>query len=134
MCGMNAVNWKSNNGGYMASLWLFFKFAQFSLMLFGGGYMIVPLLVQTFVEEKSLLSLDEFGNLMAIAQMTPGAVSMNAATFVGYLENHVVGSIMASLGLIFPTLFLSMLAIALLNIGKTRIFLQVFFVARDWPR
>ncbi len=102
----------------MINVWLFLQFAKFSLMLFGGGYMIVPLLVQIFVEEKSLLTLDKFGNLMAIAQMTPGAVSMNAATYIGFLENKILGSIAASLGLIFPTLFLGMIAISLLNKWK----------------
>ncbi len=115
----------------MISFWLFLTFAQFSLMLFGGGYMIVPFLVQTYVEEKHLLTLDEFGNLMAIAQMTPGAVSMNAATYIGYLENSFIGSIAASLGLVFPTLFLSMLAISLLNKWKnTQIFTGVLRGAR----
>ncbi len=110
----------------MISIWLFFTFAKFSLMLFGGGYMIVPFLMQTFVEEKHLLSLDEFGNLIAIAQMTPGAVSMNAATYIGFLENHMLGSMAASLGLVFPTLFLAMIAIALLNKWKnTQIFTGV---------
>ena len=102
----------------MLNLWIFSTFAKFSLMLFGGGYMIVPFLVQTFVEEKQLLTLDAFGNLMSVAQMTPGAVSMNAATYIGFIENGWTGSLVASLGLIFPTLFLGLTAGGLLNKWK----------------
>ncbi len=104
----------------MTNIWLFFKFVQFSVMLFGGGYMIIPFLMTTFVEERHVLTLNEFGNLVAIAQMTPGAVSMNAATYIGFIENGVWGALSASFGLIFPTLFLSLLAVSLLNKWKEK--------------
>lgn len=108
----------------MLNLWLFGTFAKFSLMLFGGGYMIVPFLMQTFVEEEHILTLDTFGNLMAIAQMTPGAISMNSSTYIGYIENGWSGAISASLGLIFPTVFLGLLAGTLLNKWKNTAVLE----------
>lgn len=104
----------------MINLWLFFKFAQFSVMLFGGGYMIIPFLMTTFVEERQVLTLNEFGNLVAIAQMTPGAVSMNASTYIGFLENGFWGALSASLGLICPTIFLSLTAVLMLNKWKDK--------------
>lgn len=82
--------------------------------------MIIPFLMTTFVEERHVLTLNEFGNLVAIAQMTPGAVSMNAATYIGFIENGVWGALSASFGLIFPTLFLSLLAVSLLNKWKEK--------------
>lgn len=99
----------------MTSLTLFFLFARFSLVLFGGGYMIIPFLMQTFVTDYKILTLTEFGNLISVSQVTPGPVSLNAATYVGYLTGGVKGVLSASLGLVLPTVGLSLLAIILMR-------------------
>ncbi|MBE6455568.1 MAG: chromate transporter [Alphaproteobacteria bacterium] len=99
----------------MINLWLFYQFARFSIVLFGGGYMIVPMLNHIFVDIHPLLSVEQFGNLLSIAQMTPGPISLNAATYVGFLENGVLGALFASFGLVAPTIILSLTAIALIQ-------------------
>ena len=99
----------------MSLIHLFFQFAQYGLLCFGGGYMIIPLLYADFVMKTSFFTPQEFGNLLSISQMTPGAVSINTATYVGYLEQGIFGGIIASLGLCFPTFVLAATALYTLN-------------------
>ncbi len=92
-------------------LLLFREFAQFSLLCFGGGYMLIPLLIKEFVEKQQVLTLAEFGNLLAIAQTTPGPVGINSATYVGYLAGGVPGAAAATAGMVVPTMILGCLAV-----------------------
>lgn len=95
----------------MLSLILFWQFAKFSMICFGGGYMLIPLLISTFVGDQKLLTMAEFGNLLAVAQITPGPVGINAATYVGYLEAGVSGAAAATVGMVVPTLILGCAAV-----------------------
>ena len=90
---------------------LFFQFCKFSVLCFGGGYMLIPLLIKEFVEKQQVLTLAEFGNLLAIAQTTPGPVGINSATYVGYLAEGVPGAAAATAGMVVPTLILGCLAV-----------------------
>lgn len=83
---------------------LFLLFARFDLLCFGGGYVLVPLLIEQFVQNDGILTMEQFGNLLAIAQVTPGPVGLNSATYVGYVHHGVAGAFSATLGLIVPTL------------------------------
>lgn len=56
----------------MSILSLFWTFFQFGLVSFGGGYVLVPLLIAEFVNRRGIISMDAFGNLVSIAQVTPG--------------------------------------------------------------
>lgn len=94
----------------MINLMLFISFMKFSVLCFGGGYVIIPMLYSEYVEKTPVFSVAEFGNLLSISQITPGAVSMNSATYVGYLQNGFGGALFASIGLIVPTLILSTIA------------------------
>lgn len=88
---------------------LFWLFAKFGLLCFGGGFVIVPLYVEEFVGEGARmlqLSNEEFGNLMAITQITPGPVSVNAATFFGFRAASFPGAVAATAGLLLPSYFL----------------------------
>ena len=88
------------------SLWTFLKFGCIAI---GGGFPLVPFYFQAFVgPEAPLLNLtpEDFSNLMALTQMTPGPVSLNAATFFGYRMNGVFGSVVASAALLTPSYFL----------------------------
>lgn len=115
----------------MIDLWLFGIFAKFSVILFGGGYMIVPILMQTFVDEKHLLSLEAFGNLISVTQMIPGAISLNAAAYLGFMENGITGALSATFGLIIPTIFLGLIAGKLMDKWKnTTIFKGIMRGAR----
>ena len=108
----------------MSSLFLFCQFAKFSVVLFGGGYMIIPLLMTTFVEENPVFSLDAFGNLLVLSQITPGAVSLNTATWIGFTQRGIIGALAASLGLVLPTVFLSFCAITVLDRLEKTLFMQ----------
>ena len=100
---------------------VFFTFAQFGLLCFGGGNVLVPIYVRTFVGPAApLLQLtpDHFGNLLAVTQMTPGPISVNAATFFGYKLGGALGSFVATAGLLFPSFIL--LVLALRSLSKWR--------------
>lgn len=99
----------------MNSFLLMITFAKFGLLCFGGGYMIIPMLLHTFVEKTGILTLEIFGNLISLSQITPGPVSINAATYVGYLSNGILGGIFASIGLVLPGIFLAFLAVRFLQ-------------------
>ena len=89
---------------------LFLVFAKFGCISFGGGFVLVPILIAEMVEKRQVISMDVFGNLVSIAQVTPGPIGINSATYIGYLQGGVPGGIIASLGLIFPSLVLGPLA------------------------
>lgn len=108
----------------MTILMLMITFAKFGLLCFGGGYMIIPMLLHTFVEEKAILSLESYGNLISLAQITPGPVSINAATYVGFLSNGIWGGIFASIGLILPGLFLAYFTVRFLQKFKGTFFVN----------
>ncbi len=88
------------------SFWTFLKFGCIAI---GGGFPLVPFYFHAFVgPEAPLLNLtpEDFSNLMALTQMTPGPVSLNAATFFGFRLNGVLGSVVASAALLTPSYIL----------------------------
>ena len=97
---------------------LFFQFCKFSVLCFGGGYMLIPLLTAEFVDKEQVLTMSEFGNLLSVAQVTPGPVGLNTATYVGYVNEGFFGSLAASLGLIAPTILIGCSAAAGINRWK----------------
>ena len=109
-------------GAYLLSLGaIFLTFAKFGLLSFGGGYVLVPIYIDEFVgPDAPFLQLPEheFGNLIAITQMTPGPISVNAATFFGTRIAGIPGSISATIGLILPSFFLMIFALRSLKRWK----------------
>ena len=97
---------------------LFFQFCKFSVLCFGGGYMLIPLLTAEFVDQEQVLTMSEFGNLLSVAQVTPGPVGLTTATYVGYVNEGFFGSLAASLGLIVPTILIGCSAAAGINRWK----------------
>ena len=89
---------------------LFLVFAKFGCISFGGGFVLVPILIAEMVEKRQVISMEVFGNLVSIAQVTPGPIGINSATYIGYLQGGIPGGVIASLGLIFPSLVLGPLA------------------------
>ena len=69
--------------------WTFFKIGAFT---FGGGYAMVALLQNEFVEEKKWLTKEEFLDMVAIAESTPGPVAVNSATYIGYKIEGAAGA------------------------------------------
>ena len=97
---------------------LFFQFCKFSVLCFGGGYMLIPLLTAEFVDQEQVLTMSEVGNLCSVAQVTPGPVGLNTATYVGYVNEGFFGSLAASMGLIVPTILIGCSAAAGINRWK----------------
>lgn len=106
---------------------VFWTFVKFGLLGFGGGFVLVPLYLQEFVGPSApLLRLapEEFSNLMALTQATPGPVSVNAATFFGYRMDGVFGGAVATAALLLPSFFLLAAALTGLEHWKRSRFVQ----------
>ena len=82
---------------------LFLTMLKIGLFTFGGGYAMIALLENEFVEKKKWLEKDEFLDVAAIAESTPGPIAINAATYIGYKNAGIIGSIMATLGICVPS-------------------------------
>lgn len=91
---------------------LFLTMLKIGLFTFGGGYAMIALLENEFVAKKKFLEKDEFLNMAAIAESTPGPIAINAATYIGYKNAGVIGSIIATLGICIPS-FVIIYAISL---------------------
>ena len=85
---------------------------KIGLFTFGGGYAMIALLENEFVAKKKWLEKDEFLDVAAIAESTPGPIAINAATYIGYKNSGVIGSIIATLGICIPS-FVIIYAISL---------------------
>ncbi len=86
-------------------LWmLFFTFAKVGVMMFGGGLAMLPILRRCVVEERGWITDQEMTDCYAIGQCTPGIIAVNTATFVGFKQRGVIGGILATLGIVFPSL------------------------------
>ena len=99
-------------GKIKGCLWLFLTMLKIGLFTFGGGYAMIALLENEFVEKKKWLEKDEFLDVAAIAESTPGPIAINAATYIGYKNAGIIGSIIATLGICIPS-FIIIYAISL---------------------
>lgn len=84
-------------------LTLFLSFFKIGAFTFGGGYAMLSLLENEFVEKKKWLTKDEFLDMVAIAESTPGPIAINSATFIGHKASGVLGSALATLGVVLPS-------------------------------
>ncbi len=106
---------------------LFLLFTKIAFFTFGGGYAMIPLFQSELVERCKLLSPEDFANMVALAQMTPGPVGMNAATYIGYqqgmawagIPGGIFGAALSTLGVMMPSLILMTLAAMFLTAFKT---------------
>ena len=76
---------------------------KIGLFTFGGGYAMIALLENEFVSKKKWIEKDAFLDIAAIAESTPGPIAINAATFIGYRNAGVFGSVIATLGICIPS-------------------------------
>lgn len=79
---------------------LFFGFFKVGLFSVGGGYAAIPLIQNQIVDEYHLMTLEEFADLITIAEMTPGPISINSSTFVGMRLAGIPGALICTLGCI----------------------------------
>ena len=83
---------------------LFLTFAKVGVMTFGGGVAMLPILEREVVQNKGWTTTDELTDYYAIGQCTPGIIAVNTATFIGNKTAGVLGGIIATLGIVFPSL------------------------------
>ena len=91
---------------------LFFTFFKIGLFTFGGGYAMIALLEEEFIQRRKWLDKDEFLDMAAIAEATPGPVAINSATYLGYKLAGVPGAATATVAVCLPS-FLIIYAISL---------------------
>lgn len=88
---------------------LFLSFIQVGLFSVGGGYAAIPLIQNQIVNIHGLMTLPEFADLVTIAEMTPGPISINSATFVGTKLAGLTGAIICSVGVVIPSFIICLL-------------------------
>ena len=96
-------------------LQLFLSFVKIGALTFGGGYAMLPMLTRELCENRGWVTNEELLDYYAIGQCTPGIISVNTATFVGYKRRGVPGAIFATLGIAFPSLVIITLIAGLLQ-------------------
>jgi len=89
--------------------WTFLKIGMFTI---GGGYAMIPLMEREIIARHGWLTAEGFLDIVAIAEATPGPLAINAATFIGYRLGGFFGSLLATLGVVTPSL------VTLLLLGK----------------
>lgn len=82
---------------------LLLTFMKIGLFTFGGGYAMISLIENNCVEKKKWITHDDMMNVTVIAESTPGPIAINCATFVGYRQAGLIGSLIATLGIVLPS-------------------------------
>jgi len=98
---------------------LFLSFARIGLAAFGGGYAMIPLMRAEFIIARQWLTLEEFLDIIAIAEITPGPVAINSATYIGYKVAGIPGAAAATLGVIAPSVVLILIIAGLFQHFRT---------------
>jgi len=99
----------------MSLLRLYLIFLKIGVLTFGGGYAMIPLFQDELVTQRSLLTTTEFADVVALAQMTPGPVGLNCATYIGQVYGGIPGAIVASFGVLTPSLVIGIAIAACLK-------------------
>ena len=119
----------------MIYIQLFISFFQVGLFSIGGGYAALPLIQNQIVELHSWMTMGEFTDLITIAEMTPGPIAVNSATFVGIRIAGIGGALAATFGCIFPSLMIvTFLAFLYCHYKGSSLIQSVLFCLRPAPR
>lgn len=94
---------------------LFLTFAKMGVCTFGGGYAMLPILQREVVEKKKWATDEELADYYAIGQCTPGIIAVNTATFIGYKYRGWLGGILATIGVVFPSIVIITIIATCLN-------------------
>lgn len=94
---------------------LFLTFARIGVCTFGGGYAMLPILQREVVEKRGWATEEELTDYFAIGQCTPGIIAVNTATFIGHKYRGITGGILATLGVVFPSLIIITIIAAFLQ-------------------
>lgn len=104
--------------------WIFFIIGSFTI---GGGYAMVLMMKRYLVEQYHWLRDEEFYDMLAISQVTPGPIAVNMATFVGYTQSGIMGSILATLGVSIPAIAVIIVIAVFFPDFKNNVWVQRFF-------
>ena len=113
---------------YVSRLWLlFWTFSKIAALVVGGGLAMLPVIEETFVDRKKIMTSEELLDMIAITQTVPGIIAVNSAVYVGWKVAGLAGAICAAVGVVTPS-FIIILVIAVLfpdlsnipGIGKVR--------------
>lgn len=111
----------------MTYLNLFFVFFKVGLFSFGGGYAILPLMQHEVVDINKWISFKEFMDIVAVSQITPGPISINLATHVGYRIGGTLGSTIATTSVVLPSIIIvSLIVIFLKRFSKLPVVQRIF--------
>lgn len=88
---------------------LFKSFILIGFGAYGGGLVTIPLIQRELVESRNWLGFNEMAQIIAVAQMTPGPIAINSATFTGFRISGIAGSLLATIGVVLPSLLILML-------------------------
>ena len=106
---------------------LFTVFARIGAVTFGGGYAMLPILQAEVVEKYHWASEEELADYYAVGQCTPGVIAVNTATFIGMKRKGVPGGIIATLGVVFPSLvIITVIAACLSNFAQLQVVKDAF--------
>ena len=106
---------------------LFFVFAFIGGTTFGGGYAMLPILQREIVEKRKWATEEELMDYYAIGQCTPGIIAVNTATFIGYKQFGIMGGILATLGVVAPSVvIITIIAAFLTNFAHLEVVKHAF--------
>ncbi len=106
---------------------LFVCFFKTGLFTFGGGYAMLPILKNEIVYRQKWLTEDELLNYFSLSQCTPGAIAINVATFCGYKLKKTAGALVATLGVVMPSLIIILLIASVLQYFMQNIYVVHLF-------
>lgn len=104
--------------------WIFFIIGAFTI---GGGYAMILMMKRYLVEQYHWLKDEEFYDMLGISQVTPGPIAVNMATFVGYTQGGVLGSVLATLGVSIPAVAVIIIIAIFFPDFKNNVWVQRFF-------
>ena len=101
---------------------LYLTFAKIGAFTFGGGYAMLPMVQKEVVENKKWATDEEVMDYYAVGQCTPGVIFVNTATFIGYKQKGVLGAIIATLGVVTPSIIIiTLIASVLQNFAEIEV-------------
>jgi len=106
---------------------LFLTYFRVGAVTFGGGYAMIPILEREVVKKKNWVTEEELLDYYAISQCTPGVIAVNAATFVGYKTKGVIGAILATLGVVTPSIIIITIIANMLSVFSNNKYVESAF-------
>lgn len=101
---------------------LFLKFSKIGVMTFGGGYAMLPMFIREIVNNSGWATEEEMLDCFAVAQCTPGVIAVNTATYIGFKKRGVIGGIVATLGVVFPSFLIITFLASILRMFKDNVY------------